>query len=182
MLISNEELKSEGDSHPENFIRVLALHFYTSSPESSDSDISKLVEFRYDMDRLDIFRQEKLADHTRYLLKEFVSTSWMQTAAILAMCSQYFSDFHSQIKTDWQWEIEMFNENVREYFSYILLDVAMVDPQMENVPLGRALNFSEQFGFKKEFNSILKKEYKLSDKRLRELQTAAIESVSKLEN
>ena len=182
IFLNDSELKSEGDTHPENFIRVLALHLHNSSPEISDSEISKLVEFRYDMDRLDIFRQEKLAIHTKYLLKEFVAARWMQTDAILAMCSQYFSDFHSQIKNEWQWEANMFNENVREYFSYILLDVAMVDPQMENVPLGRALNFSEQFGFKKEFNSILKKEYKLSDKRLRELQTAAIESVSKLEN
>lgn len=182
ILMNNAEFKSEGDTHPENFIRVLALHFYHSSPETSDSEISKLVEFRYDMDRLDIFRQERLATHTKYLLKEFVAIPWMQTDAILAMCSQYFTDFHSQMKAGWEWEADMFNGNVREYFSYVLLDVAMVDPQMENVPLGRALNLSEQFGFKKEFNNVLKKEYKLSDKRLRELQTAAIESVSKLEN
>jgi hypothetical protein len=182
ILQKSEEIRSEGETHPENYIRVLAVHLYHTAPAKADEEIAKLIEDRYDMDRLDIFRQQKMTGHTKYLLKEFVAVPWMQTDAVMAMCSQYFTDFAKEIQADWEWQQDKFNQNVREYFSYVLLDVAMVDPQMENVPLGRALHISEQLGFKDEFNNALKKEYKLSDKRLRELQAKAIESVSKLEN
>jgi hypothetical protein len=181
ILLTNKEVKSENDTHPENFIRVLAVHLFSTAPDTSEIEIAKLIEHRYDMDRLDIFRQANLAKYTRHLIDAYTSVKWIQTDAVNAISGQYFKD-KSNAAQELEWQSELFNQNVREYFGYVLLDLAMADPELENLPLGRALHLSEQFGFKKEFNDILKKEYKLSDKRLNEWQSKALDAVLNVAN
>lgn len=180
ILQNEKELKSENETHPENFLRVLAVHLYATTPETADAEIAKLIEERFDMDKLDIFRQQKLAHHTKFILNEFTSPKWIQTDAVMSVCAQYFQELKKQNVEAIEWHHELFNQNVREYFSYVMMDVAMADSQLENLPLGRAFQFSELYGFKEEFGNVLKKEQKLSDKRFRELQNRALEAVSKI--
>ncbi|HRG90247.1 MAG TPA: peptidase M48, partial [Chitinophagales bacterium] len=174
---------SNGDSHPENFIRVLAVHLYHTTPDVADAETATLIEHRFDMNALDIFRQKELAAHTRYLLAQFTNPQWVQSDTILALCKQYFSDFSTTTGgQSFDWKAALFNTNVKEYLAYVLLDLALADPALENVPLGRAFEMAESLDLKTEFAGVVKKEKKLSDKRLRELQAEAVKAAAQVNN
>lgn len=181
ILQTQAETKSDLETHPENFIRVLAVHLWNTNPLTANEEIAKLIEQHFDMDNLDVFHQQQLAELTKTVLHQLVKPKWMKTDATLALCKQYFNAFNpaQEVALPEEWQAELFKVNVKEYFSYVLLDVALADTTMEDVPLGHAFELSEQLGIKDTFNTIVKKEKKLTEKKLRELRTKAIEALSK---
>ena len=62
--------------------------------------------------------------------------------------------------------IEKAHESLKNYLAYLLLDFVLVDGSLEDVPYGWAFQFAEDINLKDVFDSIIKKELQLSDKRL----------------
>jgi len=56
------------------------------------------------------------------------------------------------------------HHSIREYFAYVLLDLALADPDLEDVPLGHALSLAETLGLTAVLEPIVKKEMTYSDK------------------
>ncbi|RZL33590.1 MAG: peptidase M48, partial [Pedobacter sp.] len=56
--------------------------------------------------------------------------------------------------------------SVKDYFSYVLLDFALVDPSLEEIPAGWAYQFAEDLQLKEAYDEVVKKELKFSDKKL----------------
>jgi len=56
------------------------------------------------------------------------------------------------------------HHSIREYFAYVLLDLALADPELEDVPLGHALSLAETLGLTAVLEPIVKKEMTYSDK------------------
>ncbi len=182
ILQNDENIKATYDTHPENFIRVLAVHLWKSNPETANAEIAKLIEQEFDLENLDIFGQQRMTTFTKHVLNRMMAPQWMRTDANLALCRQYFSGYHPTQETSElpEWEPKFFKENVKEYFSYVLLDGALADSAMEDVPLGHAFELSEELGIKDTFNNIVKKEKKLTEKKLREMRNKAVEALSKM--
>ncbi len=55
--------------------------------------------------------------------------------------------------------------SIREYFSYVLLDFALADPSLEEMPAGRAFEFAGELQLTAAYDAIYKKELQLSDKK-----------------
>jgi len=116
---------------------------------------------------------------TRELLIGYLGPEWFQTPVVLALARQYFSDLEvgngakkpDRPKGDvvgFPGELKTFlagaHHSVREYFAYVLLDLALADPDLEDVPLGHALDLAETLGLSPVFEPIVKKEMTYSDK------------------
>jgi Peptidase family M48 len=169
---AENNLKTAGLSHPENFIRAKAIQLWHEKKAGAEEEIIKMIEGISDLDQLDIFRQKELAHLTKQFLQLFLKPKWFQSTMVLSQAKQYFTDFILDDKavltgkiTE---EISNFHLSVKDYLSYILLDFALVDSALEEIPSGWAFQFAEDVQLKDCYDAIIKKELKFSDKKLQQ--------------
>ncbi|MES2777960.1 MAG: M48 family metalloprotease [Bacteroidota bacterium] len=165
-------VKTAGISHPENFIRARAIELWHQKKDAAAPEIIAMVEGSSDLDQLDIFRQQELAQLTRHLLQLFLKPKWFQSTMVMSLAKQYFTDFSwdekivlSEKFTDATGDA---HQSVKDYLAYLLLDFALADPALEEIPSGWAFQFAEDVQLKETFDGIIKKEMKFSDKKLQQ--------------
>jgi hypothetical protein len=55
--------------------------------------------------------------------------------------------------------------DIRTYLGYVLLDFALADPSLEDMPAGRAFEFAAEMQLSDVYDAICKKELQLNDKK-----------------
>jgi hypothetical protein len=167
---ADSNIKAATISHPENFIRAKAIQLWHEKKEDAESEIIKMIEGKADLDQLDIFRQKELAQLTQQLLQLFLKPKWFQSVMVLGQARQYFADFSIDEKALLNEKLVELtgaaHQSIKDYLSYVLLDFALLDPSLEEIPSGWAFQFAEDMQLKETYDAIIKKEMKLSDKRL----------------
>lgn len=165
-------LKTAGLSHPENFIRAKAIQLWFEKKEEADQEIIKMIEGMSDLDQLDIFRQKELTSTTRKFLQLFLKPKWFQSTMVLSQARQYFTDFSldetALLTQEFSAMVEASHQSVKDYLCYVLLDFAWLDTTLEEIPSGWAFQFAEDLNMKETFDCLVKKEMKLSDKKLQQ--------------
>ncbi|MCP9752086.1 M48 family metalloprotease [Ferruginibacter sp. HRS2-29] len=172
-----EEIFAEGShektstvSHPENYIRARALQLWHNKKEAAEDEIVKMIEGIADIDQLDIFRQQELANLTREFLQLFLKPKWMQGILQVSHAKNFFTDFslseNSLLTRDLTEKIAKAHNSIRDYLGYLLLDFALADSSIEEAAFGWAFQFSEDVALKNVFEAIVKKELNHSDKKL----------------
>lgn len=133
----------------------------------ADGAIRQMIEGVMDLDRLDLPGQKTLSELTEELLAYYLRPTWMRTAPVMSLARQYFPEFSwdraggvEGVKTF----LDGAHSSIREYFAYVLLDFALADPDLEDVPAGYALLVAEACGLTEVFEPIIKKEMSYSDK------------------
>jgi hypothetical protein len=194
---SGQPVQSATLTHPENFIRTRALRLWeTAGVDAGDevtgvrvnpggavvdaeAAIRQMIEGMMDLDRLDVLGQKTLSELTEELLAYYLRPEWLRTEPVRSLAMQYFSKF------SWEREgnvevvkafLDGAHNSIREYFAYVLLDFALADPDLEDVPAGYALEVAEACGLTEIFETAFKKELSYSDKqweRQRQQMTAA---------
>lgn len=169
---AESDIKTAGISHPENFIRAKAIQLWHEKKEASDEEIIKMIEGISDLDKLDIFRQKELAQLTKEFLQLFLKPKWFQSTMVISQAKQYFADFawdEKALLTEKMIDtLGRSHPSVKDYLSYILLDFALVDTTLEEIPSGWAFQFAEDVQLKETYDGIIKKEMKFSDKKLQQ--------------
>lgn len=150
---------------------------------SAEAAIRQMIEGVMDLDRLDLPGQKTLSELTEELLAYYLRPKWIRTAPVMSLARQYFPEFSWEragdvvkVKTF----LEGAHSSIREYFAYVLLDFALADPDLEDVPAGYALLVAETCGLTDVFEPIVKKEMSYSDKqweRQRQQMKAAYDSL-----
>jgi hypothetical protein len=172
IFAAESDIKTAGISHPENFIRAKAIHLWYEKKEAAEEEIIKMIEGLSDIDKLDIFRQKELAQLTREFLQLFLKPKWFQSTMVISQAKQYFIDFawnEQAVLTEKIIDtIQKAHPSVKDYLAYILLDFALLDSTLEEVPSGWAFQFAEDVQLKETYDTIIKKEMKLSDKKLQQ--------------
>lgn len=183
-------VQSSSLTHPEDFIRTRALHLWheqqAGDPTGTNGDagpaIAQMIEGIMELDRLDVLAQAVLSGMTRELLTGYLRPEWFRTPVVVALAHQYFPDLEvgragegevGRAKESWAVFAETLksflagagaHQSVREYFAYVLLDLALADPDLEDGPLGHALSLAETLGLTPVLEPIVKKEMIYSDK------------------
>lgn len=183
-ILLDKKVKAEQPTHPENYIRAKALKLWNDKDENFEDNIKKLVEGDAEIDSLDLFKQDKIKHLTFDLLSLILKPKWMRTIATQSLAKQYDSNFSIDEKkfvNDTFLELlDKSSDSVKEYLSYVILDFALVDPNLEEVPLGFGFQLSEDFNLKEEFKKVVKKELKIGDKKLIELYNRSTKDLSKI--
>lgn len=165
-IINVDDESTLNHSHPESYIRSLAIKWRHEGIDDYFERLEKLIIGKLNIDRLDIFQQQDLHDWTRELLLLILKPNWMATSSTLTLAQQYFQDFNrkqtGKTLSDFQKKMESVETNVKSYFAYVLLDFARVDREMENLPLGYTLEIAEMIGLREVYEGIIKKEFKLT--------------------
>lgn len=172
--------QTSGLSHPENFIRAKAIMQWQENNQTADAAIIPIIEGFANIDKLDIFKQQEMAAFTRQFLQLYLKPKWFRSPLVAGLAKQYFPDFHwdeNALLTPAVIEqLAAYHPSIKDYLAYILLDFALADPSLEEVPAGWAVQFAEDAQLKEAFDVILKKELKLSDKKLQQHKKKTLEA------
>ncbi|MCW3110939.1 MAG: peptidase Ste24p [Segetibacter sp.] len=159
-------------SHPENFIRAKAIDLWSKKNTEAEEEIIKMIEGVVQLDQLDIFKQKELAKLTKEFLQLYLKPKWFQTSMVIGLAKQYFSDFSWKedvlLSEKMIEDISTAHSSVKDYLGYILLDFCLLDPTLEDIPVGWSFQFAEDVQLKEVFDQIIKKELKFSDKKLQQ--------------
>ncbi|MEN2401363.1 M48 family metalloprotease [Flavobacterium sp. MC2016-06] len=163
---------SDGETHPENFIRAKSLEIFQNDNANFHSRIEKIVSGKIDLHQLNLFTKKLVFDITKDLISITLKPKWTQSEYCRALYKQYFANADKKIDgfidDAFKLKIENSKKNLKEYYSYVLLDFALCDPDLKEAFIGHILDISEQLSLEEEMKTILKKELNLTEKNYKE--------------
>lgn len=179
-IVDFDSSNTDNYTHPESYIRSLALAYQAEKNEESIAKISLLIEGKPDIDKLDVFMQQTLQNQTKSVVQLILKPSWMQTETIMNLSKQYFTDFY--IKPDFDMAdllsyVEEITDSIKNYFSYILLDFAMVDTELEGASLGHTFEIAELLNINDIYEKTVRKELKLTVKSFKSMQENVLDAL-----
>ncbi|WP_161568437.1 M48 family metalloprotease [Flavobacterium cupreum] len=167
-ILERIEKGSNGETHPENFIRAKALEIFEKDNSGYYSKTEKIISGKTDLHQLNLFNKKLVFDTTKELISIILKPKWTQSEYCHALYKQYFTN--SAIKTDafidavFKLKIENSRKNLKEYYAYVMLDFALCDPDLKEAFIGHILDIGEQLSLQEEMKTILKKELNLTEK------------------
>ena len=182
-ILSNENRTTNEQSHPEAFIRAKAIELWSQQKYQSNNEIDKLIIPKIEFEKLNIFSQKDLELITKKLIQILVKPTWNKTDRILDLANEYFPNMtlNEEFNVEEFFEVtQNVGESTKKYLSYILLDFSLSDSDQGNATLGYAFELAENGGLKNEFNMIVKKELKLTARKLKDLQTDAAKTLNQV--
>jgi Peptidase family M48 len=170
IFLEEHSFKTAAISHPENFIRAKAIELWHTNAENSTPHIVKMIEGTGELYQLNIFQQQQLALFTKQFLQLFLKPVWLQTPGIISIARKFFSDFALddtlQLNDEMRAVLNTAPSGIKDYLSYVLLDFALADNTIDEIAIGRSFEFAEDMQLKENYDNIIKKELRLSDKKL----------------
>ncbi|MRX39449.1 M48 family metalloprotease [Flavobacterium sp. LC2016-23] len=167
-ILERIEKGSNGETHPENFIRAKALEIFEKDNSGYYSKTEKIISGKTDLHQLNLFNKKLVFDTTKELISIILKPKWAQSEYCHALYKQYFAN--SAIRTDafidavFKLKIENSRKNLKEYYAYVMLDFALCDPDLKEAFIGHILDIAEQLSLQEEMKWILKKELNLTEK------------------
>jgi hypothetical protein len=180
IFTADSSTKTSGISHPENFIRAKAIMHWKENTTTANDAIIPIIEGTINIDQLDIFRQRELSAFTKQFLQLYLKPKWFRSPLVTGLAKQYFADFHwdenALLIPALIEQLAASHPSVKDYLGYVLLDFMLADPSLEEVPAGWAIQFAEDAQLKETFDAIVKKELKLSDKKLQQYKKKMLDA------
>jgi hypothetical protein len=173
------DTKTSGVSHPENFIRARAIWLWHTKGNEAEPIVKQMIEGNSNLDELDLFRQQQISSITERLIMLVLQPQWMQTAQTIALAKQYFGNLEigkSLDKASLLSQTENLHNNLKDYLAYVLYDFATTDKALEDVPLGYCFFIADELKLEKSFAGAVKKERKLTDKKISTLKKQTLVS------
>jgi hypothetical protein len=186
-IFQNSKVATDQLTHPEAFIRARALALWAEQGEDADNEIASMVEGSPCLDDYDLLRQAKLTTDTRAALEKFLTPKWFQTDTVLGHARMFFEDFKPERRGNGEFRADELatraaeDKQLRNYLCYLLLDFVVADPELNEMPLAAALEFSRQLGIESEFERVAAKELKLKTRELARIKKEAVELLVKAE-
>lgn len=182
-IFSKDDVTTEGLSHPEAFIRARALALWHEQGPGAHPLLTRMIEGPTTLDSIDLLGQSRLEADTRRLLAHLLRPRWFQTPSVIGHARLFFADFQPAAASD-PAALEPFrgdDQGLRDYVSYVLLDFATADPELDDLPLAAGLELARELGFGAHFEKLAAKELKLKTRELRKLKDEATETLAKAE-
>jgi hypothetical protein len=181
-IFGQAEIKTEGLTHPESFIRARALKLWADGADSASAEIARMIEGPLELGRLSLLAQSRLTRVTRRVLMQFLQPAWLQTEPLVAHARLFFTDLdpsHSESgQTALREDVAGASESVQRYLCYVLLDLATIDRSLEEAPLAAALRLSDEIGIADQFLALAGEELELPKRSLTRLRKESAKIVA----
>ena len=182
-IFSREDATTKGLEHPETFIRARALRLWAENDASLEAWLAATIEGPLSLDELDLAGQQRMAKLTRRFLSEVLRPAWFQSPPVLAHARAFFPDFAPASAPDESVATELRSTDAatREYLCYLLLDFAVIDRDLEDVPLAAALDWSERLEIAEQFEKLTLKELGIGKRQFNKLKKESAAMLVKAE-
>ncbi len=172
-ILAQGDIRAEGLSHPELYIRAHAVDLWRRQGTDANAEITRLIEGEPALDHLDLLAQQVVASRTRRLLDTILAPAWTRTDSLLAHARLFFDDYTppgkapeaAALATD----LALGDEALQKYYCHTLLDFATVDRELEPASLAHALAVADLVGLHAGFYEIARKELRLRKRQLEQL-------------
>lgn len=182
-IFAKDHATTEGVSHPEAFIRARALALWHEQPDDAPARITRMIEGAESFEDLDLIGQARMVKNTRRFLQQFLQPKWFHTPAILGHAKLFFDDFAAGTEKEAALpeSFKSADAKLREYLCYLLLDFVTADPELDDMPLAAALEFSRRLEMDAAFEKLAARELKMKVRDVRKLKEQAAEMLAKAE-
>ncbi len=177
-ILAQEDAPGEHGGHPRNFIRARALALHAAGAGESDPALARLLSGPVNLERLDILGQVELHLLTRSVIARLLAPGWFASEAVLALARRYYDNFkHGEaplarhVGPDGRVTLPE-GHQLGQFLSFVLLDFALVDPTLEDLPPAAALRLAAELGIGEAFDAALLKETAMKKTALAKLKTA----------
>jgi Peptidase family M48 len=162
-VIGADTRLSSSTSHPETFLRALALRDVANGNEELSSIVNAALFGPIDLDRLDVLARRTLEQATRSVIEWMLSPVWMRTETILSHARTFFADLTSLTLPSGEISallptLPPMTDGTQRYLCYVLADLATVDSELEDAPLQRVAELVSALGLREFWEVILKKD------------------------
>jgi hypothetical protein len=167
-ILSRINEGSDGETHPENFIRAKSLQLFETDNANFYTEIEKIISGKLDLHQLNLFSKTTVFDITKELISIILKPKWTQSEYCTTLYKQYFSNADKSnnafIDDAFKLKIENSRKNLKDYYAYVMLDFALCDADLKEGFIGHILDISEQLGLEDTMKTILKKELNITEK------------------
>jgi hypothetical protein len=191
-ILEKYQQGSEGLSHPELFIRAKSLDLLAADPPRI-GQTELLVRGPIDAKRLDILGQQALSALSRKIVERLLTPSFMRNDYTANLAERYFPGFgeggieaidgdDAEAKSEakeLKAGVAATAKSCHDYFAYVLLDFATVDPEGGDAQLAWSLDVASQIGIFPIYEPIARRELKRKKDELTKLKRGATEIVEK---
>jgi len=112
-----------------------------------------------------------------------LSKKWLRTGAVLAHAGLFFADlsFDKEKYEFVELDLEGADEKLRDYYTYLLLDFASVDPELGENGIAASFVTADKIGFGDRLEELSRKELKLLKRDVERIRKNAQSMVEKAE-
>ncbi|MGO4329969.1 M48 family metalloprotease [Cupriavidus sp. 2TAF22] len=135
-------------THPETFIRARALDLWWQGAGDLNAWLERRLQGPLALDRLDLPGQLRLAALTRGFLTHFLADGALRTEAVANQVRALFPDWSATEAPAAlsAFESAQVDDSVRHYLNALMLDVALVDPDIRDAALLHAARTARTLG------------------------------------
>ena len=153
-------IKAGEFTHPELYIRALALERWHHQREAAEPEIERLIQGPLTLQQLDLLAQRSASDLTATMLQEILRPEWLQTDAMVAHARQFFPDIETRTAPalDVGAALQAADKSVVDYACFVLLDFASVDPELGDAAVAASLLQAKAWGIDQRFADVAQKE------------------------
>lgn len=168
---------SDQVTHPEMYLRARALELWADSPQDCDQLVAMMVEGPLQLQLLDLLQQHELMQVTISFLQHFLKRAWLRTPVVLGYARQICSNFEvtepvQSLSTVCS-VIDQCDVELRRYFCCLLLDLATIDPDLDEAALAAAFLLAGMVGLTDEFRALAAEELAIGKRSLQRVETSA---------
>ena len=162
--LSTEGGGSQGETHPEIFLRAQALDGWWKGEADLESWLDKRVRGPLSITALDLLRQDEMMRMTRVFFSRLLADPSLRGDEVLTQVRRFFPDWR-EAEADAKFEplaAEGLDDATREYLIALAFDCAMADPDARDEVLLAAARIARDIGGLEQFRTALKRDLKFT--------------------
>jgi len=161
--------RSDAVSHPEVFVRARALRLWCEAHAAGDAGaeaeadawLRTVLEGPLAIDALDLPGQHRLTAITRRVIGQYIRPSALRSPALLAWARRFFPDAQAADAPDPMLRDDL-AAGAHDYVAALLLDFAVADRSLEDVPLAQAIVLARELGLPEPFEKLALRALKMT--------------------
>lgn len=155
---------SQGETHPEIFLRAQALDKWWRGDVDCDAWTEKRIRGPLSLAALDLPRQHEATAVTRSFLSRLAMDPAADAEATGTLIRRYFPDWHpaEEAIEDAALAGDRFDASFRDYLVSLSLDVAMADPDSRDAMLTAGARLASTYNGVEAFKAALKRDLKFT--------------------
>jgi Peptidase family M48 len=181
-VLARDNSPTQAQSHPEVFLRARALELWCADAAAGDEWVRLAIQGELRLDSLDLVGQQEVARLTRRVLGQALRPRCLRSESMLAHARRFFPDFLPAETTDDGLATEIAaRPALHEYVAALLLDFAVADRELEDVPHAAAYDLARVLGIADPFDALGAKALSIPKRRAVRLKRDAADILARAE-